>query len=426
MRRIYFMSCVCIMAMLACNKNDDSVSAEMELQKAPPQSFSLIDVPDSSTNVSLLPVLSWESAKNPEGSDVTYDLYLGEETNPTSLYSGDIDGTSFELTEQLNLITNYYWKVLATDTQGQTSQSSSNSFTTRNLMIPELPEQIDSNFPVRVSHTSLSYNNTLWILGGQISFSQVYNDVWSSENGNGWNEVGSDVLISPKFGHTSVVYDDKMWILGGHTKRPGENAFISHDVWSSSDGSDWNNMTSYTNFFPARSWHSSVVHDDKIYVIGGRDDNGVKNDIWQYDGSWSEVATSSPIFGERAGHSSVVYDGKIWVIGGSDSFESKNDVWYSSNGSDWTLATAEADFPPTAFHKAVVFGGKLWLVGVSGETPNFWYTSNGVNWISVQLPEEMKGRYGQSVTVHNDKLYLTGGVIDRVNEEIINDVWILE
>lgn len=406
-----------------CNKNDDSTPQEIGLQNGPPLSFNLLEVPDGATEVDVTPTLSWESAKNPEGGEVTYDLYLGKGVNPTTLFQSGISNTSYEIEERLNLISDYYWKVVAKDAEGQTSQSSIHSFTTRNLKFPEQPVQTTSGFPLRINHTSLSFNNKIWILSGNEYEGQGYDDVWSSEDGSVWSEAGNDVLFRSKFGHTSVVYDNKMWILGGYAINEEDDTFITHDVWSSSDGLTWNNMTSYTDFFPARTLHTSVVHDNKIFIIGGRDDEGVKNDIWQYNGGWSQVAVSSSLFSAREGHASVIFDDKIWVIGGYDGSERKNDVWYSNDGSNWTLATAEADFPPMDFHKAVVFDGKMWLVSSFYSTGKYWYSDNGIDWSPVEIQEELRNSYNQSATVHDGKLYLAGGLkIDQ----IVNDIWILE
>ena len=422
---ILFFGVLCFIFSISCNKNDDSVSPEIKLQNEPPLSFNLLEVADGTTEVDVLPTLSWESAKNPEGGEVTYDLYLGKEANPTNLYQGTISETSFQIEEGLDLVSEYHWKVVAKDAEGQTSQSGINSFTTRNLMIPEQPVQANTKFPDRISHTCLSFNDQLWVLGGTIFFGQAYNDVWSSDNGIDWNEVGSNILINTKRNHTSVVYDNKMWILGGWTKPPGEDSFVSHDVWSSNDGVTWNNMTSYTDFFPARVAHTSIVFNNKIYVIGGVNNEGVRNDVWQYDGNWSELMLTSSRFTARSGHASVVFDDKIWVIGGFDGSERKNDVWYSSDGANWHLATTEADFPPINGQELVVFGGKMWLLSIHSATDKYWYSENGVEWTSIEIPEGLHGRYGQSATVHNDKLYLTGGSIE-MSFQASNDVWILE
>jgi N-acetylneuraminic acid mutarotase len=59
--------------------------------------------------------------------------------------------------------------------------------------------------------------------------------------------------------------------------------------------------------------------------------------------TWTQ-ATANAGWSKRAGHTSVVFDNKIWVIGGDEHSSSAyyNDVWHSSNGINWTQATANA------------------------------------------------------------------------------------
>jgi len=166
-----------------CKKNDDNGSVEVEvaLQNGPPLSFDLIAIADGATEVNLTPTLSWESAKNPKGSAVTYDLYLGTDLDPSTLYESNITSTSFELTERLHLLTDYRWKVVATDTEGKTSQSPIYKFTTRNLSFPEEPVTANAAFSKRRGHTTAVFNDKIWVIGGWDSNDILKNDVWAMD-----------------------------------------------------------------------------------------------------------------------------------------------------------------------------------------------------------------------------------------------------
>jgi hypothetical protein len=125
-----------------------------------------------------------------------------------------------------------------------------------------------------------------------------------------------------KIGHTSVVFDNKIWVIGGFDN----NWFYKNDVWYSSDGINWTLATSSAPW-SGRAGHTSVVFDNKIWVIGGFDDSWPpKNDVWySSDGINWTLATDTAPWSERYGHTSVVFDNKIWVIGGY-LFQ---DVWYT-------------------------------------------------------------------------------------------------
>ena len=85
-----------------------------------------------------------------------------------------------------------------------------------------------------------------------------------------------------------------------------------------------------------RMSHTAVVHDDRIWVVGGRyDSTSHLNDTWFSDDgtNWTRAATAA-VFPARTGHTSAVHHGRIWVLGGSYNAEPLdtpylNDVWYA-------------------------------------------------------------------------------------------------
>ena len=139
------------------------------------------------------------------------------------------------------------------------------------------------------------------------------NDVWSSPNGITWTQATNNAGFSKRDGHSSVVYDDKIWVIGG--VRWSRKRCVEQHQWHELD-------TSATNAaaFGIRQFHSSVVHTGKIWVIGGFDGSiNHKDDVWSSpDGiTWTSEITGAGFSG-RFQHSSVVHDNKIWVIGGQN------------------------------------------------------------------------------------------------------------
>ncbi|MBI3097766.1 MAG: hypothetical protein HYY93_05885, partial [Planctomycetes bacterium] len=108
--------------------------------------------------------------------------------------------------------------------------------------------------------------------------------------------------------------------------------------------------TATTTFATPREGHTSVVYNGYLYVIGGNGGSGVLNDV-QYasinpDGSVGAWATATTTFATpRIFHTSVVYNGFLYVIGGSDGVGViLNDVQYAAINSDgsvgaWATAT---------------------------------------------------------------------------------------
>ena len=55
----------------------------------------------------------------------------------------------------------------------------------------------------------------MWVIGGISNSGSAYDDVWSSSDGINWTEVTGNAGWSGPYGHASLVYDNKMWGLGG-------------------------------------------------------------------------------------------------------------------------------------------------------------------------------------------------------------------
>jgi PKD repeat protein len=73
---------------------------------------------------------------------------------------------------------------------------------------------------------------------------------------------------------------------------------------------------------------------------------------------WTQ-ATASAEWGGRYGHTSVVYDDKMWVMGG---LGGGRDVWWSTDGITWTQATASAEWGWRYGHTYFVYDDKMSLI----------------------------------------------------------------
>lgn len=225
-----------------------------------------------------------------------------------------------------------------------------------------------ARFSPRCCHTTTVFDGKLWVIAGDDEFGDdgLKNDVWSSVDGITWIQVSKGAAFSAREGHTTVVYDNKLWVIGGYD---GQNT-PQTDVWYSEDGVTWSPAT-LASGISNRSYHTSAVFNNKLWVIGGNDGHS-NNDVWySSDGSnWIEAPaiTSFPI---RNSHTTVVYDNKLWVIGGRLDKSYKNDIWYSSDGSNWIEATKEAPFSPRNRHSSEVFNDKIWVIaGYDGRHKN--------------------------------------------------------
>src|SRR5690606_2617449 len=116
--------------LFSCSKDDGPGNQ-------PPKSFKLIEVADGATNVELQPQLKWEAATDPDGDQVTYQVYLGTQNSPQTSIANNLDLNTFTIEDALQSETTYYWMVVAKDNHGNTTESNVISFTTRKKTMAE-------------------------------------------------------------------------------------------------------------------------------------------------------------------------------------------------------------------------------------------------------------------------------------------------
>ena len=305
-----------------------------------------------------------------------------------------------------------------------------------------------STWGVRQEHAALSFNNKIWVLGGEVGSNKYKNDVWSSSDGATWTEVTGSAGWSARRGHAAVVFGGKMWVLGG------DDGSDKNDVWWSADGATWTNANARGPMagdphWSAREDHAAVVFDNKMWVMGGRSN---LNDVWwSSDGTtWTNANARGPVrdpdanpvtyrshWSNRFDHTVVVFDNKMWVMGGFGGGE-WNDVWSSSDGENWTRLTHirdGAEWPIRNDHAAVVFDNKMWIMGGSGRANNrkailsdVWWSTNGSDWTNTNASEHWTNRDAHAAVVLNEKIFLMGGCKDAFSNEDcrLKDVWVYQ
>ena len=83
---------------------------------------------NNSTGISTSPTLSW-TCTDPENDPLTYDIYLGTSSNPTTKVSPDQTAKSY-LATNLTAGADYYWKIVAKDNKNNSTPSPVWKFTT--------------------------------------------------------------------------------------------------------------------------------------------------------------------------------------------------------------------------------------------------------------------------------------------------------
>jgi N-acetylneuraminic acid mutarotase len=187
----------------------------------------------------------------------------------------------------------------------------------------------------------------------------------------------------------------------------------------------WNVST--TPLPSASEGHASVVYNNRIYVIGGADEHGLKAEVFFSDASPNGAITSwtatTPLPEPRTDitNAATIWNNYIYVVGGQGggSPGERNTVWYAEIKSDGTLGSwiVTTSIPWSGrMHFARVWNGRIYVGGGAyygtGLTDSVVYAeinSDGSlgNWIYTTSLPLAYGAMG--AIVKDGKIYLIGG-----------------
>ena len=264
--------------------------------------------------------------------------------------------------------------------------------------------------------------NGIFVMGG-VTRLGVRGDVWRSANGKAWNRKTASADWPRRSDYQAAAYQGRLYVLGGSSNV----GTPYNDVWSSVDGANWDRdkANDDTADWTARSLYQAVVHNDRLYVMGGTGSGGRKNDVW----SWAEgeswmLVTMSAAWSARQDHQAVAHNGRLYVLGGEDDSNRLNDVWSSADGSSWRFE-GNADWEMRVGYQAVSHMGRLYVLGGNdGNTRNdVWSSLDGKSWGQEKANNGNfwgKRRNFQALS-RDGLLYVLGG--HDGNYTRLNDVW---
>lgn len=241
--------------------------------------------------------------------------------------------------------------------------------------------------------------------------SELWGDVWRSDDGGAaWAQVvGSGQAWPARAYFQAVTMDDAVYVMGGQDFAFPASTFFN-DVWRSGDGTTWEALTPAAPW-SARAGLMAAAFDGALYVFGGsrNDDTAVVgptgptreyfNDVWRStDGvTWEQLTDAAP-WAPRAGGAVAVKDGELYLLGGEAGFLCSpqpdcvppyfNDVWKTADGETWEQVTAAAGWSPRPGHQCETLGDRIVCFGGFGQPENpvdMWASADGATW--EQLPQ---------------------------------------
>lgn len=182
-------------------------------------------------------------------------------------------------------------------------------------------------FSRRVYHDLAVYDNKIWVIGGRKG-PNIFSKALYSEDGTVWKETNNSLPLDGMTRHESFTFQDKLWIVAGVSREGTTNK-----IWNTTDGENWN-LVNQINEIPFVQGHSIEVFENRIWLIAGYTSNVTKLIYYSSDGlDWKELKNTDS-FPERTLQASVVHNDKLFIIGGTgpnpndgSSSPKYNDVW---------------------------------------------------------------------------------------------------
>lgn len=299
----------------------------------------------------------------------------------------------------------------------------------------------------RNAHATTVFNDVIYLTGGKSDFYEMYKnknsikraDVWYSLNGADWvqKQLSGDFYIQnwdalqpgsvapwyERFGHTLDAIDldgdgvhDYMVQIGGFAPD------AMRDMWVTTDGEVW--VYCGEAPFHGRGWHSSVIFQGKLHIIGG---SPLNSEVWRlesvtetnrvepdtraaylnytYEMQWTSLGEGS--FSPRAGATVVSqtyfnttanetqadsrermvlvggYGGFLFGNENYDGYRSRGDVWTSYDGVSWERISNDGEpgaLPARAWTDVVVlhYPGNVTRDVITADlSPRLWVFGGG-------------------------------------------------
>ncbi|EPS30445.1 hypothetical protein POX_b02546 [Penicillium oxalicum] len=185
----------------------------------------------------------------------------------------------------------------------------------------------------RVGHASLLVGNAFIVFGGdtKINETDALDDTLYLLNTSSrqWSRaIPPGPRPSGRYGHTLNILGSKLYVFGGQVEGFFFNDLIAFDLNQLQNPTNkWELLVQNSHeggppegeIPPARTNHTLVSHNDKLYLFGGT--NGVKwfNDVWTFDpraNTWTELDCVGFIPTPREGHAAALVNDVMYVFGG--------------------------------------------------------------------------------------------------------------
>lgn len=284
----------------------------------------------------------------------------------------------------------------------------------------------------RVCHSAVVYKNLMYVYGGHLPdkhtfIKDVKNDlsIYNFEKRK-WSSKANKKLIKgqlpEKTEHTAVLYKQSMYIFGGYSVGPSYSDINVYKVDLETYELEIIEAKEGQVRPFGRSAHSAVVWKDYMYVFGGWDGTESNNSLFKFNfltHEWTKVtlklgggAVAPPCI---RSHSSVVHENLLYIIGGYGPeghpaypycFDLVNEQWHS-------LEQNKGGPCARSRLKTVVYGNNIYCLGGWNRENyynDFWrFNLLTKEWEKIIPDFELQGIGQYSLVQYQNQIYIYGG-----------------
>ncbi|KAK0730003.1 hypothetical protein B0H67DRAFT_596273 [Lasiosphaeris hirsuta] len=237
----------------------------------------------------------------------------------------------------------------------------------------------------------------------------------------------------PRVGHASLLVGNAFIVYGGDTKIDDADVLDETLYLLNTSTRQWSRALPLGTRPSGRYGHSLNILGSKIYIFGGQVEGFFMNDLAAFDlnqlqmpnNRWEMLIQSSESGGAQQGkippartnHSMITYNDKMYLFGGTNGFQWFNDVWcYDPNTNLWSQLDCIGYIPvPREGHAAAlvddvmyIFGGRTEEGSDLGDLAAFRITSR--RWYTFQnMGPSPSPRSGHSMTAVGKTIVVVGG-----------------
>ncbi|KAL2263424.1 hypothetical protein VTK26DRAFT_6885 [Humicola hyalothermophila] len=237
----------------------------------------------------------------------------------------------------------------------------------------------------------------------------------------------------PRVGHASLLVGNAFIVFGGDTKIEETDILDETLYLLNTSTRQWSRALPPGPRPTGRYGHSLNILGSKIYVFGGQVEGYFMNDLAAFDlnqlqmpnNRWEMLIPSSDSAGPpqgkvppaRTNHTMVTFNDKLYLFGGTNGFQWFNDVWsYDPTTNLWSQLDCIGYIPsPREGHAAAlvddvmyIFGGRTEEGADLGDLAAFRITSH--RWYTFQnMGPSPSPRSGHSMTAVGKTIVVVGG-----------------